>query len=107
MRVPDATSRAALPNARPRFHAARSCRFDIPTVLGEKRANRSGSHAARRIFTKSEEHHVGSPALRISGKLIYDATLVCSADRHLVSFFALRKMRFLRRTDFTELRLLA
>src|SRR5277367_5857491 len=48
-----------------------------------------------------------SSALQTSGKLIYDATLVSSASRHLVSFFALRKMRFLRCTRFTELRRLA
>src|ERR1700735_5445856 len=39
MRVQDAASRSALPNWRPRCHAARSCRFDIPTVLGGKRPN--------------------------------------------------------------------
>ena len=38
-RVQDAASRSALPNSHPRCHAARSCRFDIPTVLGGKRPN--------------------------------------------------------------------
>jgi hypothetical protein len=97
MRVP-ALHALRLPNEHPR------CERTVSPILGKRQVGptfpwRSGessqakaAHMQLGEFTRKAKR---SLALPNSGKLIYDATPVSSAPRHLVSFFALRKMRLL------------